>query len=115
MVGLTEQGIRSYMPEHLHGIALRLHGLGYEVNYRKLSPNPKKSRKSPREFVEAENANFTQLRLTITWTQAQGPLIRMEGSVRNSRGDQAKLFEIRDMDSFWAFAESGRRLPGAGV
>lgn len=111
MIGLTRQNIQIYVPKHLRSQALRLHDLGYEVNYRTVHSNPKKSHKARREVIDARNKSFTQLRLTVVWAAVKGPLLVLEGSVRDATGAQLNLFEIDNVDDFWEFAESGGKCP----
>lgn len=116
MIGLPEQGIRSFVPEHLQDVAHRLFGLDYEVNYRKLLPRPKKSRPSMREIVYAQNADFTQARLMVIYPASQGPVSHspvtvLQGSVRDPLGDQLGLFEIDGLETFWTFAEENGQCP----
>lgn len=116
MIGLSRQSIATYIPEHLRTEAFHLFDLGYEVNYRTVRPNPKKSRTVPREVLDAQNENFTQLRLTVAWTLTRGPLLTLEGSIRDAEGEQLKLIPLDDMDAFWAFAESEGGCPcGSGL
>jgi hypothetical protein len=114
MIGLARQSIATYVPEHLQAEAFRLFDLGYEVNYRTVRPNPKKSRTVPREVLDAQNENFTQLRLTVAWTLTRGPLLTLEGSVRDAEGEQLKLITLDGMEAFWAFAESEGLCPCGG-
>lgn len=114
MIGFARQGIATHIPEHLRAAALRLFDLDYEVNYRTVQPNPKKSRTVPREVLDAQNESFTQLRLTVAWTLTRGPLLTLKGSVRDAEGEQLKLIALDGMDAFWSFAESEGMCPCEG-
>lgn len=110
MIGLTWEGIQERVPEHLRGAAHRLFDLGYEVNYRRQQPN-RRRRKVPREVIDAENDDFTQLRIMIKWLSPQEPLLLLKGSVRDDEGEQLRLFDLNDMGEFWSFAESNGLCP----
>jgi len=114
VIGLSREGIREYVPEVLQDVAFRLLDLGYEVNYRKVPPRPKKSRRVWREVVDAENDNFTHLRMTVIWALTRGPLLVLQGSSRDIEGEQLKFIPLDAVDDFWNFAESNGRCPCGG-
>jgi hypothetical protein len=111
MIGLVEQGVLSYMPEHLRAPAARLLDLGYEIHYRNVPPRPKKSRYSPREFIQGENTHFTRARMTLIYPPSGEPAVVLQGSVRDPLGDQVALFRIESLDAFWTFAEENGQCP----
>lgn len=107
--GITRERIQTYVPEHFRDTALRLFDLGYEVNFRKQYPNPKKSRMTAREILEAENRDFVQIQLTRVHVLNKGLVTLLAGSVRDYSGNQLKKFPLDGMDQLWRFAENGGR------
>jgi hypothetical protein len=95
----------------IRDVSERLYLLGYDVNYKRLSPSKKKSRTSPRDVVHAQNSWFTQAVVTVIYPPAKDPLVVLQGSVRDPEGDQLGRFEIADLESLWRFVEENGQCP----
>lgn len=109
MSSAVEEVVLAYVPEYFRDAATRIVGLGYDIHHRNQEPHPRR-RKSPREYLEAQNESYTQLRMTVYWTERRGPIVRYQGSVRDRCGYQLPKFDLGP-DEFWAFAESGGQCP----